>query len=120
MSTFIPSDLAIVEAAPNSAWSSSLETLAPGVTTLVEDQRMANESWVDALARLLPVMASTYQQKQLLSVQVERARNGLPPLDASQYAPGVKFGLSADTQRLVMWGGLALLGLLAFTALRKR
>lgn len=118
--TFIPSDLSVVDAQPDAQWSASLETLAPGVTSLVEAQRTLNESWVDSLARLLPSIAATYQQKQLLDVQVERARMGLAPLDVSQYAPGVKVGVSPELQNLMMWGGIALLGVLAFSAMRGR
>jgi hypothetical protein len=71
---------------------------------------------------MLPVLASTYQQKQLLSVQVDRARAGLPPLDVQQYAPGanVNVGLSPDLQKLLIVGGVAALGLLAWGAVRRR
>ena len=102
------------------AYAASLEQMAPNVGALIDSQQGASESWYDALARLLPVLASTYQQKQLLSVQVERARNGLPPLDVSQYAPGVNVGVDDKTRSLIMWGGAAALALLAFMAMRRR
>lgn len=120
MSTLLPGDLVREAVAPDPSWSASLEELAPGVTTLVAENRAANESWVDALARLLPTIAATYQQKQLLDVQVERARNGLAPLDASQYAPGVKVGLSPEVQKLMMWGGIAALAIFAVMAMQRR
>lgn len=100
-------------------WAASLETMAPNVGALIDSQQGNAEPWYDALARLLPVLASTYQQKQLLSVQVERARNGLPPLDVSQYAPGVNVGLDEKTQRLLIIGGVVALGLLAWGAVRR-
>ena len=119
-STYSPIDANTIDAQPDSTWTASLEGVAPGVVSIIEQQRAPTESWVDALGRLLPVIASTYQQKQLLDVQVERARNGLAPLDASQYAPGVRVGLAPDTQRLLMYGGLALLALLAYMAMQRR
>lgn len=107
--TFAPSDVLTPALMPDAQWSASLEAVAPGVTGLVAENATPGESWVDTLGRLLPVIASTYQQKQLLDVQVERARNGLPPLNASQYAPGVAVGLNTDTQKLLIGIAVALL-----------
>lgn len=120
--TTIPSDTWEFDLSPSPAWADSLETLAPNVTELVQSQQTSGETWYDALARLLPVLASTYQQKQLLSVQVDRARAGLPPLDVQQYAPGanVNVGLSPELQKLLIVGGVAALGLLAWGAVRRR
>jgi len=108
MATFIPSDAPYIQREIPPDYAASLEQLAPNINSLVESTQGPNESWVDSLARLLPVVASTYQQKQLLDTQVQRARAGLPPLDVTQYAPGFQVGLSADTQRLMMWGGVGL------------
>lgn len=118
--TFNPSDAVQFDLTIPPSYSAELETLAPNVTSLVADTQAHGETWYDALARLLPVLASTYQQKQLLSVQVERARNGLPPLDASAYAPGVNVGLSPDLQRMLIVGGIATLALLAYGTLKRR
>lgn len=120
--TTVPSDTWEYNLTPSPAWADSLETMAPNVTGLVQAQQTSGETWYDALARLLPVLATTYQQKQLLSVQVERARAGLPPLDVEQYAPGanVNVGLSPDLQRLLIVGGVVALGLLAYGSLRRR
>lgn len=119
MSTTTPADTFTLDVQMPPSYAASLEQMAPNVTQLVESQQGSTESWYDALARLLPVLASTYQQKQLLSVQVERARNGLPPLDVSQYAPGVNVGVDEKTRTLLMWGGIAALGLLAYMATRR-
>lgn len=118
--TFIPGDLAVVDATIAPAWAQSLETVAPNVTRIVEDTRGTGEAWYDALARVLPVLASTYQQKQLLQVQVERARQGLAPLDVSQYAGGVQVGLSPGLQRALIIGGSLALALGAVYLLRRR
>lgn len=118
--TFNPSDAVQFDLTIPATYSAELETLAPNVTALVADTQAQGETWYDALARLLPVLASTYQQKQLLSVQVERARAGLPPLDASNYAPGVNVGLSPELQRTLIIGGVVVLGLLAYGTLKRR
>lgn len=105
---------------PPAVYSSAVDSIAPGISDVVASNRAPNESWTDTLQRLLPILATTYQQKQLLDVQVDRARQGLPPLDASMYAPGVQVGLSSDTSKtLMMLGGAALL-LLLFVAMKKR
>lgn len=118
--TFSPGDLAVVDATISSDYVASLEQMAPNVTTLVEERRNEGENWYDALARLLPVLASTYQQKQLLEVQVDRARQGLPPLDATQYAGGVQVGMAPELQKLLMWGGIATLAILGYAVLQRR
>jgi hypothetical protein len=120
MTTTTQADAMSTDVALPTQWDMSLETLAPGVGQLIESQQGHTESWYDALARLLPVMAATYQQKQLLSVQVERARQGLPPLDVSNYAPGVNVGLDEKTQRLLIIGGVVALAVLAYGTLRRR
>lgn len=122
MTTMIPQDAMSFDVTIPGAYASSLETMAPNVTQLVTAQQDTGEAWYDALARLLPVLAATYQQKQLLAVQVERARAGLPPLAVEQYAPGanVNVGLSPDLQRLLIIGGAVALGLLAYGAIRRR
>lgn len=105
--TFEMSDLSIVQSSPPSDYAQSLESIAPNVNSLIEETRTPGESWIDSLARLLPVLATTEQQRQLLKIQTQRAAQGLPPLDASQYGVGVNVGLSSDTKQLL---GYALAG----------
>lgn len=95
----------------DSTYQRSIETLAPGITAQVDAQQQGGESWADTLQRLLPTLATTYQQAQLLHIQTERAKAGLPPLDVSKYGVGVSVGLSPDTQKVLLLGALALGGL---------
>jgi hypothetical protein len=95
--------------------ASNLDSIAPGISTIVADQQQAGESWVDTLARAIPLIAATVQQQQLLSVQVDRARQGLPPLNVTQYAAGAQVGLSPDTKTFLMWGGIGLGAVLLMT-----
>lgn len=100
------------------AYADTLEQIAPTITAKISEQQQPGESWVDSLARLLPILAATDQQRSLLNVQVERARQGLPPLNMSQYAAGVNVGVSPDVKNLLIVGGLGMLAVLAFGAHR--
>lgn len=102
------------------AYFAVLDQVAPGTNAAVEASKAPGESWVDTLQKVVPIIAQGYQQKQLLDIQVSRARAGLPPLDPSSYAPGVNVGLNPDTRNLVLiLGGLAV-GLFALKAIARR
>lgn len=81
--------------------AANLESIAPGVTDIIAQQQQPGQSWVDTLAQTIPLLITTASQAQLLQVQVDRAKKGLPPLNASQYAAGVNVGLSGQTQTFV-------------------
>lgn len=120
MSTLFPGqDMDSYDVLPAN-WMTSLETIAPGSVSLTQNAQATGEAWYESLARLLPTLAATYQQKQLLQIQVDRARQGLPPLNASQYGAGFNIGLSQDTQNMILIGGLALLGVFLLTRKRRK
>jgi hypothetical protein len=73
---------------------------------------LTGTSIIDSLGKLAQTVALTVQQKQILDTQMARMRAGLPPLDASQYGVGVSVGVSADLQKYILYGGLALLAIL--------
>lgn len=102
----------------DSSYASTFDTVAPGFTTLIDQQQQTGESWATAAARLLPILAATEQQRQLLGVQVDRARQGLPPLNMSQYAAGVQVGMSSDLKNILVIGGVAALAIMLFGAHR--
>jgi hypothetical protein len=71
-------------------------------------------------ATVLTALTSVYQQNQINSINLQRAQQGLPPLDQSALAPTVNVGLpTAQMNQLMMIGGGALL-LLLFMAMRRR
>jgi hypothetical protein len=120
MATYDPAlDSVSLTSAPPAEYVAALEAAAPGITSQVAQQQQPGQSWTDSLLAALPILATTAQQRQLLQVQVDRAKQGLPPLDTSQYAIGAQVGMDANTRNLVMWGGLAVLAL-AFYALKTR
>ncbi len=61
------------------------------------------------------------QTQQLNQINVERAKQGLPPIDTSRYTgTAVNLGLTPQTQQLIVYGGLALLAVLLINNLSKR
>lgn len=102
-----------------SGFSASLEQIAPNVTTMITQQQQPGQTWFDSLTSLLPIIVATDQQRQLLQVQVDRAKQGLPPLDVSQYGAGVQVGVSSNLQKLITYGGIGLLAVLALHAVRR-
>ena len=90
----------------------ALDEAAPGITTKVAQAQMPGENWTDTLVRILPNLTMGVQQIQLMQINTDRARKGLPPLDARAYSGAyVNVGLDPNTQRLVTYAGLAILGL---------
>lgn len=108
---FSPEFMPTIEFTPSADYVASLEEIAPGITDMTVSQAQASgENWIDSLARLLTAVVVTEQQRDLLRVQVERARAGQPPLNVSQYAGGAQIGLSSDTKWFV---GVAIAGVIA-------
>jgi len=90
----------------------ALEEAAPGVTTAVAQAQKPGENWTDTLVRIIPNLTMGIQQIQLMQINTDRARKGLPPLDASAYSGAyVNVGLDPGTQRLVTYAGLGILAL---------
>lgn len=117
MSTFDPflNDIQQTDATVPAEYADAIETAAPTINQKIVEQQQPGESWTDTLQRTLPILAATYQQKQILEIQMERARQGLPPLDPSQYGVGVSVGLSPDVKRWITYGAIGLGALLMMT-----
>lgn len=94
-----------------------LEETAPGITGVITSQKIPGEDWTTTLQRVLPALVATYQQKQILGIQLERAKQGLDPLDASSLGVGVNVGLSPDLTRTL--GILGIGSIAAYLILRK-
>ena len=86
-------------------------------------------SWVNSLLQLatggLTVYEQAQAQKQLNTLNTQSAAQGLPPLtpDQAGIAPPtaqVSVGLSSDVQKLLMYGGVGLLGFLVLSSVLKR
>lgn len=112
-STFDPAvnDIYNFETTPDAAYAEALETVAPNITQTIAQQQTGGESWMDTLQRTLPALAATYQQQQILNIQLTRAKQGLPPLDPSQYGVGVSVGISPELKNMLLIGGLGIAAL---------
>lgn len=99
---------------PNLNVPPEVEATAPGITKIIEDQNIPGESWWQTAERALTGLAATYYQTQILQTNIERAKQGLPPLTGTDLpATTVAVGLSRDTQNLLLiLGGGLLLGFL--------
>jgi hypothetical protein len=104
-------------------------------TSLIKDPVIAaapqgaSSSWSDTLANVLKGVAVAYSTKQqidtqakLNQIQLDRIRQGLPPLSVDPASMGLQtasasIGIAPNTQKLLMWGGLGVLGVWLFTSL---
>ena len=92
-----------------------ISRIAPGLVEVADRVRVEGEDWISAISRAMAQVSMADYQRRLLNVQLERARAGLPPLNASQYGVGVN--VEMPQLNLLLLGGLALL---AVVALRRR
>lgn len=89
-----------------------IEEVAPGITEIANRIAVEGESWISAISRAMTTVAMAETQRQILKAQLDRARQGLPPLQPSEYAPAINVGLSPQTRNLLLYGGLALVAVL--------
>lgn len=93
-----------------------LNEIAPGVVQKLVETQTPGESWIDTLVKLVPSLTMTTQQVQLMQLNIERAKKGLPPVDIASYSGiGVNVGLSPDTKNLLLYGGIALVAVFFLT-----
>ena len=122
MQSFVPAvstpDLSTLNI--SATYKVALEDAAPGVTTAIGEAQRPGEAWTDTLVRILPNLTMGVQQLQLMQINVDRARKGLPPVDAQAYSGAyVNVGLDPNTQRLVTYAGLGILALFLLNRLSK-
>jgi hypothetical protein len=90
----------------------AIENVAPGITEIANQIAVEGESWISAISRAMTTVAMADYQRQILKAQLDRARQGLPPLQPSEYAPAINVGLSPQTRNLLIYGGIALVAVL--------
>lgn len=78
-----------------------------------------NTPWWETAAKVASTLIMANYQREMLNVQLDRAQKGLPPIDAAQYGIGVNVGLSANTQKLLLFGAIAIGGLALFMSARR-
>ncbi len=97
-------------------FASQANILAPGIVGFAEQISVAGESIIDAIARAMGTVQMAQAQRELLSVQIERAKLGLPPLDVSNYAPVQNASGTVTYQQVPAKAGASPLLLLALGA----
>lgn len=68
--------------------------------------------WMNTVSSTIKDIVTQYNQQKILDANIERARQGLPPINTASIAPTYNVGLSPETQQLLMFGGIALLAIL--------
>lgn len=71
-----------------------------------------NDLGFNSVSDILIAINNARQQDQLYKLNIERVRQGLPPISSQTLAPTYNFGLSNDTQKLVI-GAVVIVGLIA-------
>ena len=88
----------------------------PAASTIAQKTGDTGNDWASLASNALTAL----QTFQLNQINVNRAKQGLPPINTAAYGTGINVGLSTDTQKLVMSGGIALLGVLLINSLTRR
>jgi hypothetical protein len=103
------------------AQEAALESIAPGIVKLLKESQSPGEKWTNTFTKIATSLGLGVQQYQLMNLNVELARQGKPPIDVAAYSgAGVNVGLSAGTQQLVTYAGLALIGLVLLNMATKK
>lgn len=102
-------------------WTVALESIAPTITQKIATQQQRDEPWWETWSRIASSVVMANQQRQLMQINVDRAKRGEPPLDIAQYTGvGVQVGVSQNTQQFLTYAGAALLAFLVFNTLARR
>jgi hypothetical protein len=88
-------------------------------TEAVTGDASAFDSFLQTLKDLVPIYTSYQLSQDLYQLNLERVRQGLPPVDAQSVSPQVNVGLSSDAKTMLLLGGGALLAILLFGQMRR-
>lgn len=99
----------------------AIDDTAPGIVQQANTIRLPWESTLDSITRAISTLAMADAQRKLLNVQIQRASQGLPPLNSAQYGIGasVNVGVAPETQRMLLIGGGLLLAAIVVPKLLK-
>lgn len=101
-------------------WDETVYTMA------TEDQAAGvdtSQPWYQDLLQFASGALQTYtqfrSQDQIMQLNLERAKAGLPPIDPTRYGPSVGVGMDYQTRNLMTWALLGAGALALFAILRK-
>jgi len=111
---------------------SGLGLVGPGEVNSASERPIAT-SVADTIKDIISGVSMAYltaqqmnAQKKVLDLQLQRAQQGLAPLDidlqsyTGAVGPTMSVGMSADTKQLLIWGGIALAAVFLLPKLLKR
>jgi hypothetical protein len=78
----------------------SINQTAPGLLDQADKISVPGEDWISSVSRALQTVAMADYQRRIVNVQLERAKQGLPPLDSSNFGLGVSVGISPQIMLL--------------------
>lgn len=78
------------------------------------------QNFLSSLANIATTYLTVDQQKQLNTINLQRAQQGLRPLDVTAYTGGVNVGLSSSTQNTALMVAGIIGGLFLVSKLIKR
>jgi hypothetical protein len=65
-------------------------------------------SWLDALSSAAPKILAGLNAYQISQINIDRARRGLPAINAAAYGPQIGVGLNLGSSNLLLYGALAI------------
>jgi hypothetical protein len=77
-------------------------------------------SFLTSITSALPALSSFITAEQLAQVNINRAKQGLPALQTSSYAPQVGVSIAPQTMTPIMIGAAVIAGLIIFRKKRRR
>lgn len=98
--------------------SSFLGDVEEGAESTLNAQSVLDKT-LDTLKEWLPMYYQYSSQKSLIDLNIERAKQGLTPIDSAMIAPTVKVGASSDIQKIAIFGLLGFFGLGALSILTR-
>lgn len=99
-------------------YAQNANEIAPGIIDVVNSIRVAGESFVDALARARMQVAMSDAQSDLLQINIDRARAGLPPVSLQQYTTGSGTPTNQQISTQTVFLGLLAVGALVLATRR--
>lgn len=70
-------------------YARTIDADAPGILEYAQTIQAVGESLLDAISRARLTLAMTDAQRQMIDIQLARARQGLPPISTAQPAPPI-------------------------------
>lgn len=94
----------------------------PSASTPVDSGNWGNwslDSIIGDITKIGTTAAQLYAQQQAIQINADRLKRGLPPVVAAQVAPQSSAALTPQNKQLLIYGGIALVAVLALAGGRR-